>query len=444
MDLLLRGGTLVTCDAQDRVLEADVLVRGRSIEAVVARGGRLPRSASFVRELDAHGCAVIPGFVQAHVHLCQALLRGSADDLPLLAWLRERIWPLEAAHDEYSLRASAELGLLEMMLAGTTSILDMGTVHEHDVVMDACERSGVRAASGKAMMDTGEGIPERLRESTADSLAESERLCGAWQGKGDGRIGYAFAPRFVLSCTEALVRGAVDRAKDAGAFVHTHAAEHPGERDAVRAALGADDVDILAAWGVTGPRAVLAHGVQITEPQARKLAQDGTRLVHCPSANLKLGSGIAPVAEFDALGVALALGCDGAPCNNNMDPWVEMRHAALLAKIRTGVDTLPAKRALRLATIDGARALGLEALTGSIEEGKRADLAVVRIDGPHAEPASDVISKLVYACGARDVRHVLVDGALVVKNGEHQRFDAQRVTAKAREQAKKLFARAGL
>jgi len=226
--------------------------------------------------------------------------------------------------------------------------------------------------------------------------------------------------------------------------VHTHAAEHPAERAAVRNALGDDDVAVLRRWGVSGPRAVLAHGVQLEVEEARELARDGTRVVHCPSTNLKLGSGIARIAELDGLGVRLALGADGAPCNNNLDAWTELRHAALLAKIRTGVASLPAARALRLATIDGAHALGLDHLVGSIEPGKRADLVVVRLDGAHAEPGGDVFSRLVYACGARDVQHVMVDGELVVRDREHQRLDVDRVKARAREQAKKLVARAGL
>ena len=397
-----------------------------------------------VRVIDARGCAVIPGFVQAHVHLCQALFRGMADDMPLLEWLRTRIWPLEAAHDERSLTASAELGLAEMMAAGTTTILDMGTVRAHGAVMEACLRSGIRAISGKTMMDVGDGVPAGLRESTRASLKESERLARDWRGKGDGRLGYAYAPRFLLSCTEALVRGAVERARGDGSLVHTHVAEHPSERQAVRKALGDEDVAVLRAWGVTGPRAILAHGVQLTVEEAREIAREGTRIVHCPSANLKLGSGIARVAELDALGVQLALGADGAPCNNNMDPWTELRHAALLAKVRTGVTTLPARRALRLATIDGARALSLDRVTGSLEVGKRADLAVVRIDGAHAEPGGDVFSRLVYACGARDVRHVLVDGAHVVRDGEHARFEEGAVVARARAAAKKVRARARL
>jgi cytosine/adenosine deaminase-related metal-dependent hydrolase len=444
LDTFIRGGTVVTSDPEGRVLSADVLMRGSRIAAVAPRGTGSYLAPHPVRVIDASGCAVIPGFVQAHVHLCQTLFRGMADDLPLLEWLTRRIWPLEAAHDEASLRASADLGLAELIRAGTTTILDMGTVHHHDAVMTACLESGIRAVSGKAMMDVGDGVPPKLLESTRGSLYESERLCSEWTGQGQGRIGYAFAPRFVLSCSEELVRGAEQRAHAMGALLHTHAAEHPGERKVVRERLGDDDIAILRSWGVSGPRAILAHGVQLTDEEARLLAVEGTRIVHCPSANLKLGSGIARVADLDAMGVALALGADGAPCNNNMDPWTELRHAALLSKVRSGTTSLPAARAFRLATIDGARALGLGDVTGSIEVGKRADLVVVRLGDVHAEPGGDVVSKLVYACGARDVTHVYVDGEELVREGELVRVDASRVAARARELARPLALRAGL
>jgi 5-methylthioadenosine/S-adenosylhomocysteine deaminase len=439
VDTLIRGGTVVTCDELDRVVRADVLVRGRDIVAV----GDVTRR-ELARIVDARGCAVIPGLVQGHVHLCQALMRGMADDLPLLEWLHRRIWPLEAAHDEETLAASAELGLAEAMLGGTTTVLDMGTVRAHDAVMDACLLAGVRAISGKAMMDQMDGVPPGLRESTRASLDESERLARTWRGAGGGRIGYGWAPRFVLSCSEALVRGAVERAHESGDLIHSHAAEHPAEREAVRQAHGDDDVAVLRKWGVAGQRVVLAHGVQLRVDEARALARDKTRIVHCPSANLKLGSGIAGVAELDRFGVQLALGADGAACNNNLDAWTELRLAALLAKVRSGPSALPAKRALRLATIDGARALGLDSIVGSIEPGKRADVTVVRLDGVHVEPGGDVFSRLVYACGSRDVVHVLVDGELVVKDRQHQRLDVERVKARAIGAARKLVARAGV
>lgn len=443
MELLIRGGTIVTCDADHRVLRGDLLVREGRIAALGPGAAHEARSA--MRVLDADGCAVIPGLVQAHVHLCQALFRGMADDLPLLDWLRERIWPLEAAHDEHSLRASAELGLVELLRGGTTTILDMGTVHHHDVVFEAMARAGIRGFSGKAMMDHGEGVPRGLRESTRASVRESERLAERWQGEAGGRLGYAFAPRFVLSCTESLIRQVVDLARARpGTLVHTHAAEHPGERAAVRAALGCDDVDALASWGVCGPNTVLAHGVQLTPRQRRALAEAGTRVAHCPSANLKLGSGIARVHAMRRAGIVVGLGADGAPCNNNLDGWIEVRHAALLAKVRSGTTTLPAPEALRMATIDGARALGLDEVTGSLEVGKRADVVVVDLGGAHCEPGGDPVSRLVYAVQSRDVRHVLIDGCIIVRGGELLTLDAEAVVARAREQARRVARRAGL
>ncbi|HSO35613.1 MAG TPA: amidohydrolase family protein [Labilithrix sp.] len=445
MGTLIKGGLLVTCSPEDDVIEGDLLLEDGIITAI----GRIPARAlesakrrGPVRLLDARGCAVTPGLVQAHVHLCQVLFRGRADDLPLLEWLKQRIWPFEAAHDERSLRASAELGLLEMMLAGTTTILDMGTVHAYDAVFDACARAGIRCFGGKAMMDAGDGVPRGLRETTKASLRESDRLRETWTGAAEGRLGYAYAPRFILSCTEALYRETAERSRATGALLHSHVAEHPDERAAVRQVLGDDDLAILRKWGFSGPRTLLAHGVQIRDDEADLLAKDGTCIVHCPSANLKLGSGIARVHELDARGVRLALGADGAPCNNNLDPWMELRHAALLAKVRTSTTAVPARRAFRLATIDGAQALGLGDEIGSLEVGKRADVVVVRTDGPHVEPGGDVFSRLVYACTARDVEHVLIDGELVVRSGEHQRLDREAVLARSRSEAKKLAGRA--
>jgi 5-methylthioadenosine/S-adenosylhomocysteine deaminase len=438
-ELVLSGGTIVTCDADDRVIEGDVLIRdGRLVAVGRAKPGR------GTPKLDLRGRIVLPGFVMTHVHLCQALMRGMADDLPLLTWLKERIWPLEAAHDERSLTASAELGLSEMLLAGTTAILDLGTVHHHDVVFDACVRAGIRVFGGKTLMDSGTGVPKRLRETTRHALADAERLERHWSKHASGRVAYSWIPRFILSCSEKLIRGAIERAADSGALFHTHAAEHPGERAAVRRALGADDVMLLRRWGARGPKTSLAHCVQLSAAQVRRLAEDGTRIVHCPSANLKLGSGIAQVAAFRRAGIVVGIGPDGAPCNNNLDPWLELRHAALLASARSGPGELVARDVLRMATIDGARLLGQEQRFGSIEVGKRADLVVVRTDRLHVAPAWDPVSTLVYATQARDVEHVLIDGRIVVSSGALQTLDAERVTRQAKSEAVRLARRAGL
>src|SRR5690606_23354278 len=197
----------------------------------------------------------------------QVLFRGTADDLPLLRWLRERIWPLEAAHDPASLRASARLGIAERLLAGTTCILDMGTVHHHDAVLDVLVASGMRGVSGKALMDEGADVPAVLRESTQDAIDTSLDLFTRYHGQADGRVGVCFCPRCILSCSETLLRQTAAIAGERDAIVHSHVAEHAEERAAVRAALGVDDVAALAACGIQGPRTILAHGVQLTSDE---------------------------------------------------------------------------------------------------------------------------------------------------------------------------------
>jgi cytosine/adenosine deaminase-related metal-dependent hydrolase len=421
---------------------------------VVVRNGRILAVGQDARRrarpgfemVDAGGCAVLPGLIQAHVHLCQTLMRGMAEDLPLMGWLRDRVWPLEAAHDEATLRASAELGLAELLLGGTTTVLDMGTTHGHDVVFDACLRFGVRAFGGKAMMDRGRGVPRGLREGTRASLAESDRLCAAWDGTGEGRIRYAYAPRFILSCSERLIREATER-MSSGFHVHIHAAEHPEERDAVRSIHGQDDVDVLGKWGVRGPRAILVHGVQLTARQIRTLARFDTHVVHCPSANLKLGSGIAPVGSLVQAGVAVGLGADGAACNNNLDGWTEMRHAALIAKLRQGPTALRSQQALDLCTIGGARVLGVDDELGSIEAGKKADLQIVSLQSIQQAPLgdiADIVDTLVFATGSHHVRDVMVDGRWLVRNRELLGQDTEKIRSQAEAEARRLLRRADL
>ncbi len=438
--ILIRGGDVVTMDPERRVFEGgDVRIEGGTIVAV---GPRLKRPKP-ARLVDARGCAVLPGLVQAHVHLCQALFRGMANELPLLRWLRERIWPLEAAHDARSMRASAELGLAELLLGGTTTILDLGSVHHQDAIFTAMQRSGIRGISGKSMMDVGDGVPRGLRESRTSSLRESLRLAERWDGAAGGRLGYAFGPRFILSCSERLLRDVAKLATERGLRIHSHVAEHPGERAEVRAQRGKDDIDALREYGVAGPHVILAHGVQLTRAQMKRVARDGTRIVHCPSANLKLASGIADVVAMRDAGIVVGIGADGAPCNNRLDAFTEIRSASLLAKAkRLDAAALSAADALSLATIDGARALGLDHRIGSLEVGKSADVTIVATDGLHALPGGDPVSRVVYSARGSDVRHVFASGRWVVRDGELATLDAKRVAAAARREGKKLLARA--
>src|SRR5947209_16841500 len=409
--VLIKGGTVVTVDAQERVLEGDVLVRGGRIVGV----GEVSESADLT--IDARGCAVLPGFVQTHVHLCQTIFRGSADDLELIDWLKRRVWPLEAAHDARSVRASARLGLAEMIRGGTTCALTMETVRHTEEVLRAVEESGFRATVGKCMMDKGEGVPRGLREETEDSIGESLALVEEWHGRDGGRLRWCLAPRFAVSCTEGLLRRVASLARERGVMIHTHASENRSEIELVERETGLRNVEYLDSVGVTGPHIVLAHCVHVNEREMDLLASTGTHAAHCPSSNLKLGSGIAPVAEMLERGISVSLGADGAPCNNRLDMFTEMRTAALLQKARRGAEALPARRALRMATLDGARALGLASETGSVEAGKLADLTVLDLDRLHLTPRPDVVSTLVYAAEARDVRTVLIGGRVVLRAG---------------------------
>jgi cytosine/adenosine deaminase-related metal-dependent hydrolase len=431
--LLVTGGTVVTMDGARRVVDGDVLVNDGRIVAV---GSGLTGA----RTLDASGCIVLPGLIQAHIHVCQTLCRGSADDLPLLEWLRERVWPYEAALDEKSMRACARLAAAELLLGGTTAILDMGTVHETDDLVDALGATGLRATCGKAMMDVGDTVPARMRETTRRSLDESDDLRARWSGKFDGRIQWAYAPRFVLSCTEELLREVGARVA-AGARLHTHASEQLPEIEVVRRERGMDNIAYFDKLGLSGPRATLAHCVHPTTDERRLLAARGTNVTHCPSSNLKLGSGIAPIPEMLAEGIHVALGADGAPCNNNLDGFVELRLAALLHKHRVGPAGMTALQALELATLGGARALGLESELGSLEPGKRADLIVLDPHAPHATPMRDPVSTVVYAARSTDVRHVLVDGRVLVRDGEltaETGLDPGEVVASARVEATRV------
>jgi cytosine/adenosine deaminase-related metal-dependent hydrolase len=437
-EAIFRGGTIVTIDAQHRVLAGDVAVRDG---AIVQVGGAYTPVERDYDVVDCTGCVVLPGFVQAHVHTCQTLARGRADDLDLLDWLRQVIWPYEAALDERAAGISAELACAELLLGGTTAILDMGTVHHTDAIFAAAERAGIRATIGKAMMDAPDPhIPPGLRETTRASLDESARLIDRWHGAAGGRLRYAYAPRFALSCTDELLREVGTEAKARGVGVHTHASESAGEIALVRARFGKDNIVALDELGLLGPHACIAHCVHLSADERALLAERGAHACTCPSSNLKLASGICALPELIAAGVAVAIGADGAPCNNNLDALTELRLAALLHKPRVGPRALPAPEVVRIATMGGAAALGLADAIGSLEVGKRGDVIAIDVSALHVVPAESPWSQIVYAARSCDVRHVAVDGALRVRERELLGVDVAALRADARATARRLFA----
>ncbi len=435
--MILRGGRVVTMDPGRRVVEGDVAITDGRITSVGQSDART-EAASEAAIIDCRGLVVIPGLIQSHVHLCQTLFRGLADDLPLEDWLVRRIWPLEAAHTAETVYWSAMLGAAELLLGGTTAILDMETVRHTGAACEALATIGLRATAGKCLMDAP-SAPAALRESTDAALQEAADLCAKWHGAADGRLRWCYAPRFAPSSTGPLLRAISDLAEEHGAQIHTHAAETPLQLELVKRATGHDELAYLDSFGISGPRATLAHCVWVDPDGIRRLASQRTNVAHCPSSNLKLGSGIAPIPEMLAAGCRVGLGADGAPCNNRLDAFAEMRLAALIQKPRLGPDALPALRVFELATLGGAAALGLEGEIGSIAPGKRADLTVLDLSGPHAQPDhGDIYSRLVYSARAADVRHVIVDGKLVVQDGELRTAKVEEIGREANKSAQWL------
>jgi 5-methylthioadenosine/S-adenosylhomocysteine deaminase len=275
-------------------------------------------------------------------------------------------------------------------------------------------------------------------------VRESLALVEEWHGRADGRIRACFAPRFAVSCTRELLEQVARLSRERGVLVHTHASENRTEIEMVERATGQRNIEYLSSLGLAAPHVALAHCVHLSADELDILARTGTHVLHCPSSNLKLGSGIAPILELLARGVSVSLGADGAPCNNRLDMFTEMRTAALLQKVTHGADALPARRVLRMATIDGARALGLERETGSLEPGKRADCIVVALDQLHLTPRPDIVSAVVYAAQAADVRSVIIDGRIVMRERELLTMSEREVIDEAIEQAQHLFQRARL
>src|SRR2546421_620857 len=437
--ILVKGGTIVTMDENDSIERGDVLIRDGRIAEI---GGEIDDAATEV--IEAHGCAVLPGFVQTHIHLCQTLFRGAADDLTLIDWLKKRVWPMEAAHTPESIRASAQLGIAELIKGGTTCALTMETVHHTEEVLRVVEESGFRANVGKCMMDQGDDVPAALREETRASIDESLRLIDKWDGAANGRVRSCFAPRFAISCTRELLSEVSSLAKQHGVTIHTHASENRNECEIVERETGDRNIDYLNSLGIVGSHVVLAHCIHLDNTEMETLASTKTNVAHCPSSNLKLGSGIARVTEMLARGIPVSLGADGAACNNRLDMFTEMRTAALLQKALHGPEVLPAARALRMATIDGAQAMGLDKEIGSIEAGKQADIIVVDVSESHAAPTGDVVSALVYSAQASDVRATIIDGQVVMRDRELSTLNETMVLADANREAEALRRRASV
>jgi len=431
--LIIKNATILTMNDALDVVHGDVVIRGGRIDAIAPSTG-----VTADRVIDARGSILLPGFIQTHIHLCQTLFRGYADDLALLDWLKTRVWPMEAAHTPKSLAAAARQAASELLRSGTTTVLTMETVHDTDAVFEALEPMGLRAVVGKCMMDADDAVPKRLLEQTARSIDDSVAIAKRWHGRANGRLRAAFAPRFAVSCSRELLEAVARLAIEHQLVIHTHASENRDEVALIKSRTGRKNIDYLADTGLTSPHLCLAHCVWVDDDEQALMAERGVKVLHCPGSNLKLGSGLAPVVEMRKKGISVSLGADGAACNNHLDMFEEMRLAAVLQSFQHKPGVLTARDVVWMATREGAKALGLDHEIGSIEVGKKADLILVDAQGP------DPYSTIVYASRGTDVRTTIVDGHVLIDNATPTRWDFKEIAATARAEATALAARANL
>jgi 5-methylthioadenosine/S-adenosylhomocysteine deaminase len=412
--LLLIPRWVVPVEPPGVVLEDHaVAVRRGRIEAVLPRPDAQSRFAAAERiELPEH--ALIPGLVNAHTHAAMALMRGIADDLPLMRWLEEHIWPAETRHvSPQFVKDGTLLACAEMLCGGVTCFNDMYFFPE--AALEAALEAGMRASIGMIVVD----FPSAYAFDPDDYLAKGLALRD--RRRDHPLASFCLAPHAPYSVSDASFRKVAKMAGEVYVPVHIHLHETEDEIARSLAEHGVRPIERLRRLGLLGPGLIAVHAVHLTDEEIALLARHRASVVHCPSSNLKLASGFAPVARLRAAGINLALGSDGAASNNRLDLFEEMRLCALLAKaVARDAEAMPAHAALRAATLGGAAALGLEARIGSIAPGKEADLVAVRLSGPELEPCYDPVSHLVYAAGRQHVSHVWVAGRLLVRDGELQ------------------------
>lgn len=386
--------------------------------AVLVEDGRIAELAPFDALRERHpdvpltllpGQLLVPGFVNLHTHAAMSLLRGVADDLPLHDWLRKRIWPLEGKLVSRAfVRDGALLAAYEMLMGGTTCFNDMYFFPEESVA--AARQLGMRSMQGIIVIE----FPSAYASDAGDYLRKGLELRD--RHRDDPMVGFCLAPHAPYTVSDETLKRVAVLARELGLPIHTHVHETAGEIEESQSRHGKRPLQRLDALGLLGPELIAVHAVHLDDNDLRLLATAGASVAHCPHSNLKLASGIAPVARMVESGIRVGLGTDGSASNNRLDLLQEARTAALLAKGSSGqADAWPAAQVLKALTLDAAAALGLDDRIGSIEAGKRADLVAVDLSAPELSPVFDPVSQLVYAAGREHVQHVWIDGRHVVR-----------------------------
>ncbi|MEO8142949.1 MAG: TRZ/ATZ family hydrolase [Betaproteobacteria bacterium] len=402
---------IIPVEPAGAVLDAHcVAVRDGVIEAVLPQAEAEIRFSSYEKVLlDEH--ALIPGLVNAHTHAAMSLMRGLADDLPLMRWLEQHIWPAETKHVSPAfVKDGSLLACAEMLRGGVTCFNDMYFFPE--ATLEAALEAGMRASLGMIVFD----FPSAYGSDPDDYLAKGLALRDRW--REHPMVSFCLAPHAPYTVSDATFGKIAKLAGEVDVPVHIHLHETTDEIERSLAEHGVRPIERLRRLGLLGPGLIAVHAVHLSEAEIGLLAKHGVSIAHCPSSNLKLASGFAPVAKMLAAGINVAIGTDGAASNNRLDMFEELRLAALLAKAVAGdAEAMPAHAALRAATLGGASALGLETRIGSLRPGKAADLAAVRLAGPELVPCYDPASQLVYAAGRQQVTDVWVAGKRLVCDG---------------------------
>ena len=426
VDLIISGGTVVTMDGTRRVIEnGGVAIKGGRIVAVDSVAA-IDRNYSAREVVNADGKVVIPGLINGHTHVPMTLFRGLADDLDLQEWLTKYIFPAEAKNvNEEFVRVGTRLGLAEMIRSGTTTYCDM--YYFEDAIADETFKAGMRGVLGETVID----FPVADNKTNEQAMAYVEKFVSQW--KGNALIIPAIAPHAPYTVSEGHLKAIRAFSDRTGALIVTHISETKREVDDSVKAKGASPIDYLNRIGFLGNRVIAAHVVWPSAEELGLLKKLGVGIVHNPQSNMKLASGVAPVPEMLKQDLPVGLGTDGAASNNDLNLWEEMDTAAKLHKVMSkDPKVLTAEEAFEMATLRGARALHLEKEIGSIERGKRADIVIVDSDDLNQTPSYNIYSDLVYATKGADVRTVIVEGRVIMRDRRLLTLNEETIKADAR------------
>jgi len=454
MQTIFQNADVITMDKKRRVIsDGAVAIEGDRIVEVGKRNDLINKYPTF--ELyDSQGGIILPGLVDCHVHMAQALIRGCADDLSLIDWLMP-VWLCQGSYSEEDGRLSAELCILEMLKSGTTAFVEtmIASRYGFNGIAQAVEQSGIRAALSKIIMDMPPGIdqevisiPEGQREEKKATLAEAVSMHEKWEGGAAGRIQVWLGPRpFGIGLTEEALRDVVKVAKERNMRVDIHFCEIKKDNEYFHKIFNLKPTEAMEEVGLLGPRTLLIHTIWIDGEDIQNLARTGTHVVHNPTCNMKLGSGFSKIPEMIAAGVNVSLGCDGGPSNNTYDMFREMRMASYIHKGRLlDPKTMDSETVLEMATINGAKVMGLEEDIGSLEAGKKADLIILDTRKAHMTPHPDPVSTCVCAVNGSDVDTVVIDGKMIMENRKVLTLDEEGIINKAQVSAQDVFKRAGV